>query len=205
MRGSPARSTSWRRCVATGRGRRRRLDRRHGADRRRPPEVELVRLQDRRARPPATPASRGSAPPTWHSATTTRGGPGRWPGPKEILERYPDVGLVAGAVLVGPDRRPDPVNTRPARQPLGGTDPSGVAGLPGLRGRRPETGLRRGERVLALLPSAPRRRCWPSTWRPGAGGCATTSVVALHHPSPHRMPHEQRCALEARNRLLIAR
>ncbi|MBC3192300.1 glycosyltransferase [Pseudonocardia sp. C8] len=171
------------------------------------PEVELVRLRDRRgAAARNAGVARVRTPYVAFSDDDSWWAPDALARAEEILERCPDVGLVAGAVLVGPERRPDPVNADLRDSPLGGTDPGpevlGFLACAAVVRKRAydEAGgfsalLRFGaeETLLAVDLAA---RGWRLCHDPG--------VVALHHPSPHRMPHDQRCALEARNRLLIA-
>ncbi|SFN28144.1 Glycosyltransferase, GT2 family [Pseudonocardia ammonioxydans] len=124
----------------------------------------------------------------------------------EILHAHPDVGLLAGAVLVGPENRPDPVNAELRDSPLGGTDPGpdvlgflGCAAVLRVRAFHDAGGFSSllgfgAEETLLAADLAARG------WRL----CHHPDVVAHHHPSPHRMPHERRLALEARNQLLIA-
>lgn len=171
------------------------------------PDVELVRL---RARAGAAARNAGVArvrtPYVAFSDDDSWWAPSALRRAEEILDAHPDVGLLAGAVLVGPEQRPDPVNVELRESPLGGTDPGPdvlgflgcaavlrVAAFTEAGGFSPLLGFGAEEALLAADLAA-------CGWRL----CHHPDVVAHHHPSPHRMPHDRRVALEARNQMLIA-
>ncbi|MBP2367907.1 glycosyltransferase family 2 protein [Pseudonocardia parietis] len=169
--------------------------------------TELVRLPVRRGA-----AARNAGVDRVHTPYVAFSDDDSWWAPQalcraeEILDAHPDVGLLAGAVLVGPQNRPDPVNDELAHSPLGGSDPGpdvlgflGCAAVLRVRAFHHAGGFSTllgfgAEETLLAADLAARG------WRL----CHHPEVVAHHHPSPHRMPHERRVALEARNRMLIA-
>jgi GT2 family glycosyltransferase len=124
----------------------------------------------------------------------------------ELLSWHPDVGVIAGRVLVGEDARDDPINALLAASPLP------ADGLPGPRvlgflgcaivarrraflaagGYRPLLGIGGEEELLALDLSA---AGWAAVYVP--------DVVARHIPSAVRDVPGRR-ATELRNRVLVA-
>jgi GT2 family glycosyltransferase len=124
----------------------------------------------------------------------------------DLFDAHPRLGLIAARILVGPERRPDPVNALMAGSPL--------AAEPGLP----------GPSVLGFLACATivRRRAFLD-----AGGfssllffvgeerllaydlaaaewsrCYVPEIVAVHQPSPHRPPPRARRRAELRNAVL---
>jgi GT2 family glycosyltransferase len=126
-----------------------------------------------------------------------------------LLDRHPDVGVIAGRTLVGERAADDPINAMLARSPL--RDPRGT-GLPGppvlgflscavvarrkaflQAGGYPSLlGIGGEEELLALNLAA---AGWPAVY--------ADSVVARHFPSANRNVTARRAA-ELRNRVLIA-
>ena len=126
----------------------------------------------------------------------------------DAFDAHPRLGLVAAAVLVGADDRPDPVNTDLARSPLPAAED-----LP-------------GPRVLGFLACAAvvRRSAFvqaggfdPLLFFGGEEALLAQDLAALgwglshlpqvrahHHPSSQRPPSAWRRRLEARNALLAA-
>ncbi len=124
----------------------------------------------------------------------------------ELLSGHPDVGVIAGRVLVGEDARDDPINALLAASPLP------ADGLPGPRvlgflgcaivarreaflaagGYRPLLGTGGEEELLALDLSA---AGWAAVYAP--------DVIARHLPSAVRDVPGRR-ATELRNRVLVA-
>ena len=125
----------------------------------------------------------------------------------ELLERHPRLAVVAARVLVGPDRRPDPVCAEMAHSPLGR-----AADLPGpsvlgfiacgavvrrsafleAGGFHARLGVGGEEELLAVDLAA---RGW--------GLAYVDEVVAYHHPSPNRDPSARR-RVQVRNALWSA-
>jgi glycosyltransferase involved in cell wall biosynthesis len=170
--------------------------------------VELVRLPRRMGASGARNAgvARVGTPYVAFSDDDSWWAPGALAHAERALDGHPAVGLLAASVLVGPSQRPDPVNEELRGSPLGGAEPGpdvlgflGCAAVVRVAAFRDVGGfdplLRFGaeESLLAADLTA-------AGWRV----CHHAGLVAHHHPSPHRMPHEDRVALEARNRLLIA-
>ncbi|MEV6661396.1 glycosyltransferase family 2 protein [Nocardia fluminea] len=126
---------------------------------------------------------------------------------ERILDDYPQVGLIAGRTLVGPDHRDDPVNELMVNSPLG-HDPD----LPGpsvlgflacaaivrkeayaqAAGFSPLLHFGAEERLLSLDLAA---RGWQL--------CYVPAVRAHHHPSARRPPPAWRRRAEQRNNALI--
>jgi GT2 family glycosyltransferase len=170
------------------------------------PQVKLVRLRDNlgaharnygvcRARTPYVALSDDDS--WWEPGALTRA--------VKVLDAYPEVGLIAGATLVGPPDDPDPLNAVLAASPLPRN------GLPGPRllgflgcaavGRRDaflaaggySRLLRIGgeEELLAYDLAA---SGWPIVYQP--------DVVVHHWPSATRDPRRRRVQ-ELRNHVLI--
>jgi GT2 family glycosyltransferase len=124
----------------------------------------------------------------------------------DIFDRHPRLALLAGRVLVGADRRTDPVSTLQARAPLG-TRPDlpgpSVLGFVGcgaivrrsaflqVGGFEPLLGIYGEEQLLAVDLMAA-----------GWGLAYLPEVVAEHHPSPQRGPVHLRRRQQGRNDLL---
>jgi GT2 family glycosyltransferase len=130
------------------------------------------------------------------------------PRAERVLDRHPQLGLVAARTLVGPDEHGDPVSERMAVSPLG-REPS----LPGpsvlgflacsavvrRRAFREVGGFSRvlhfvGEETLLAYDLAAR----------GWQLCYVDSVVAHHHPSLIRANRLERDVRELRNQALVA-
>jgi GT2 family glycosyltransferase len=129
----------------------------------------------------------------------------------EILDLHPRVGVVAGRIVVGDDRRPDPVSELMARSPLPRPhDFEGIAGVPilgfvacGAVVRRDAFLEAGGFDPVVHFPGEEERLAldlavagWELVY--------ADHVVARHRPSPHRPPTTRRRALERRNELLTA-
>ena len=123
-----------------------------------------------------------------------------------LLDAHPDLGLVAGRTLVGPDRAEDPLNAVLAASPLPRDELPGprVLGFLGcaavarrdayLRagGYHKQMGIGGEEELLAMDLAA---AGWQLAY--------VEQVVARHLPSPARDPAGRR-AIQERNRVLIA-
>jgi GT2 family glycosyltransferase len=125
----------------------------------------------------------------------------------DALDRHPGLGLVAGRILIGPERVPDPANLAIAQSPLSGpghlpgrpvlgclacgtvvrrTAYLGVGGFPGMFGVG-------GEETLLCYDLA-------------AAGWAVRyveQVAAHHYPATTRPPTWRRQALQRRNAALV--
>ncbi|MBO0821800.1 MAG: glycosyltransferase family 2 protein, partial [Nocardiopsaceae bacterium] len=175
--------------------------------RRRYPGVTLIRLRrNRRAAARTAGARRAATRYVAFSDDDSWWEPGALTRARALLEASPGVGVVAGAVLVGPEGTEDPLNRVLAASPLPRD------GLPGPRvlgflgcaivarrdaflgagGYRRLLGIGGEEELLALDLAA---RGWAAVYAP--------AVVARHHPSPHRDSAARRAA-EQRNSVLIA-
>lgn len=123
-----------------------------------------------------------------------------------LLDSHPQVGLVAGATLVGPEDAPDPLNAVLAASPLA----RGALPGPRLLGFLGCAAVARREAFLAaggysrllfiggeeeLLACDLAARSWPVVY--------ADDVVAHHWPSPVRDARRRRCQ-ELRNRVLVA-
>lgn len=126
---------------------------------------------------------------------------------ERILDEHPRLALLAGTVLVGDDRRTDPVSILQAGAPLG-TEPDlpgpSVLGFVGcgaivrreaflqVGGFEPLLGIYGEEQLLAVDLAAA-----------GWGLAYVEQVVARHFPSPRRGPSWQRRRQQSRNDLLV--
>jgi N-acetylglucosaminyl-diphospho-decaprenol L-rhamnosyltransferase len=126
---------------------------------------------------------------------------------QEIFDAHPRLALLAGHVLVGRERRTDPVSTLQARSPLG-TDPDlpgpSVLGFVGcgaivrrtafleVGGFEPLLGIYGEEQLLAVDLAA---RGW--------GLAYTPELLARHFPSTRRDPAHLRRRQQRRNDLLV--
>ena len=97
----------------------------------------------------------------------------------DLFDRHPRLGLVTGRVLVGPDRRLDPMSAVMAKSPLArGEDAPGVPVM-GSSGARASSGGRPSRRSAASTPapaSEARRRCSPPTCAAPAGRWPTSTT-----------------------------
>jgi len=126
-----------------------------------------------------------------------------------VLDACPDVGLLAGTLLVGPQERLDPVCSLMAASPLG----SPGAPLPGAEVLgfmacgavvRREAFLQAGGFDDVVVFPGEEERLALDLAAHGWACCYVPDVVAHHHPSPTRHPSDTRAALIARNALLTA-
>jgi GT2 family glycosyltransferase len=124
----------------------------------------------------------------------------------DALDRHPRLGLVAARTLVGPRRRPDPLNEAMAASPLPATDH--LPGRPVLGCLACASVVRRdaflgvgGFRELFQVGGEETLLCYDLA-AAGWGVRYLPEVVAHHHPSSTRPPAPHRRALQRRNRVL---
>ncbi|MGI5231955.1 glycosyltransferase family 2 protein [Actinoallomurus sp. CA-142502] len=125
-----------------------------------------------------------------------------------LFDAHPRLGLVAARVLVGEERRPDPINAAMAASPLPaepglpGPPVLGFLGCAAIVRRRafldaggfsPLLFFVGEERLLAYDLAAA-----------GWARCYVPGIVAVHHPSPHRPVARDRRRAELRNIVLTA-
>jgi GT2 family glycosyltransferase len=126
----------------------------------------------------------------------------------EHLDAHPRLGLIAAAILVGPDERVDPVCAEMARSPLP-AEPD-LPGPPVLGFVACGSVVRREAYLAAegfdevVEFAGEEERLAMDLTALGWGVAYVGDVVAHHHPSTHREHSASRRARLARNRLLTA-
>ncbi|WP_280258212.1 glycosyltransferase family 2 protein [Nocardia wallacei] len=132
--------------------------------------------------------------------------PGALPTAERLFDRHPELGLLAGRTLVGPEQREDPVNRLMHESPLG-TDP-GAPG-PSVLGFLAGAAIVRREPFLAAGGFSPVLHFAGEetllAYDLAAAGwllCYSPDVVSRHMPSARRMPSRARRDLEKRNAVL---
>lgn len=127
---------------------------------------------------------------------------------EQILDENENVGLLAGRTLVGPENLPDPVNAALAHSPLGyspdlpGPSIMGFLACAAVVRRDAFEAVGGfsnvlefvGEETLLAMDLA------SAGWQL----CYAESVIAHHHPFPHRPDSDARAGRELRNRTLTA-
>ncbi|WP_305778939.1 glycosyltransferase family 2 protein [Nocardia nova] len=134
--------------------------------------------------------------------------PGALPAAEQLFDRHPEVGLIAGRTVVGPDGREDPVNELMHRSPLG-TDPRAPG--PSVLGFLAGAAVVRRDPFLAAGGFSPVLHFAGEetllAYDLAAAGwllCYSPQIVSRHMPSPRRMPNTARAHLESRNAALTA-
>ncbi|MCA1225845.1 glycosyltransferase family 2 protein [Saccharopolyspora sp. 6M] len=134
--------------------------------------------------------------------------PGALAAAEDVLDAHPHLALVAATTLVGPEERPDPVVAEMARSPLRGAHP--VPG-PALLGFTACSAVVRREAFAAVGGFSPllffvgeEKLLSYDLAAAGWDLAFVASVVAHHHPSPHRQSSHRRDATERRNGVLIS-
>ncbi|MCW2886924.1 MAG: glycosyl transferase family 2 [Streptosporangiaceae bacterium] len=126
----------------------------------------------------------------------------------EAFDEHPDLGLIAAHTLVGPARRPDPINAAMAGTPLPGEP--GLPGAPVLGFLacasvvRRQAFLEAGGFSAVLFFVGEERLLAYDLAAAGWGRCYLPGVVAVHEPSVRRPPSGRRHRAELRNTLLTA-
>lgn len=126
----------------------------------------------------------------------------------EVFEAHPRLGLLAGAIAVGPEERPDPLNAVLAASPLGTPDDLPGPLLLGFVGCgtivRRSAFLQVGGFDDVIRFPGEEERVALDLFDAGWHLCYVPEVRAHHHPSPHREPRETRQIELVRSRLLTA-
>lgn len=125
-----------------------------------------------------------------------------------LFDSHPRLGLIAGRVLVGPEERPDPINSVLAASPLPsapdtpGPELLGFVGCAAIARRRALLQVGGFDDVVRF-PGEEERVAF-DLYDVGWQLCYVPDVVAHHHPSPRRAPAEHRRIGLERSRLLTA-
>lgn len=134
--------------------------------------------------------------------------PDAFPNAVAALDAHPRLALVAARTVVGPGRRPDPLNHVMADSPLPST--SDLPGRPVLGALACASVLRReaflevgGFRELFGIGGEETLLCYDLA-AAGWGLRYLDDVVAVHHPAESRQPAWRREAVQRRNRVLVA-
>ncbi|EQD83725.1 glycosyl transferase, partial [Saccharopolyspora erythraea D] len=134
--------------------------------------------------------------------------PGALAEAERVLDDHPAVALVAGRTLVGADGAPDPVtdlmrdSALPRTHPMPGPPVLGFTACAAVVRRRAFAEAGGFSRLLFFV--AEEKLLSYDLAAKGWDLCYVSSVVAHHHPSPHRPPSDWRRTLELRNNALIA-
>jgi GT2 family glycosyltransferase len=174
--------------------------------RREHPDVTVIRLETPRGSSARNRGAEGvDAPYVAFADDDSWWAPGALAAAADLFDRHPRLGLITAKVLVGPQRRVDPISEDMARSPL--APEPGLPGVPVLGflacaaivrseafqqvgGFHALAGFGGEETLLAMDLAAA-----------GWGLSYVEDIVAVHHPSPVRDP-EARAAQELGNTLL---